>query len=98
MYHPSWHKGVIGIVASRLIEQYYRPTVVLSKSGDVLVGSVRSVRGFDVYEALEACQKYMIQFGGHKYAAGLTMNEAQLEDFKTAFEAAVDHKIDPSQR
>ena len=98
VYHPSWHKGVIGIVASRLIEQYYRPTVVLSKSGDVLVGSVRSVRGFDVYEALEACQKYMIQFGGHKYAAGLTMNEAQLEDFKAAFEAAVDHKIDPSQR
>lgn len=98
VYHPSWHKGVIGIVASRLIENYYRPTVVLTKSEDVLAGSVRSVKGFDVYQALEACKDHMIQFGGHKYAAGLTLEETQLEEFKAAFEKAVQERILDSQK
>ena len=89
VYHPDWHKGVIGIVASRLIEQRYRPTVVLTKSENVLAGSVRSVKGFDVYEALESCSDLLIQFGGHKYAAGLTMHEENLEAFKQSFEKAV---------
>ena len=98
VYHPSWHKGVIGIVASRLIENYYRPTVVLTKSEDVLAGSVRSVKGFDVYQALEACKDHMIQFGGHKYAAGLTLEETQLEEFKAAFEKAAQERILDSQK
>lgn len=98
VYHPSWHKGVIGIVASRLIENYYRPTVVLTKSEDVLAGSVRSVKGFDVYQALEACKDHMIQFGGHKYAAGLTLEEKKLEEFKAAFEKVVQERILDSQK
>ena len=89
VFHSSWHKGVIGIVASRLIETYYRPTVVLTESEGVLSGSVRSVRGFDVYKALESCAELMIQFGGHKYAAGLTLKPEQLEGFKKGFEAYV---------
>ena len=97
VYHPSWHKGVIGIVASRLIEKYYRPTVVITKSETLLAGSVRSVNGFDVYQALEACKDQMIQFGGHKYAAGLTMKEEQLGAFKEAFENAVESQILDSQ-
>ena len=98
VYHPSWHKGVIGIVASRLIEHYYRPTIVLTKSEGILAGSVRSVKGFDVYEALEACKEHMIQFGGHKYAAGLTLDEVQLEAFKDAFEQAVQDRIQASHK
>ncbi|MDG2108928.1 MAG: single-stranded-DNA-specific exonuclease RecJ [Flavobacteriaceae bacterium] len=97
VYHPSWHKGVIGIVASRLIEKYYRPTVVITKSETLLAGSARSVNGFDVYQALEACKDQMIQFGGHKYAAGLTMKEEQLGAFKEAFEYAVESQILDSQ-
>ena len=89
VFHSSWHKGVIGIVASLLIETYYRPTVVLTESEGVLSGSVRSVRGFDVYKALESCAEFMIQFGGHKYAAGLTLKPEQLEGFKKGFEAYV---------
>ena len=89
VFHSSWHKGVIGIVASRLIETYYRPTVVLTESEGVLSGSVRSVRCFDVYKALESCAEFMIQFGGHKYAAGLTLKPEQLEGFKKGFEAYV---------
>ena len=98
VYHPSWHKGVIGIVASRLIEVYYRPTVVLTQSEEVLAGSVRSVSGFDVYQALEACKDSMIQFGGHKYAAGLTLQPEQLDAFKTAFENYVAEHILPKQK
>ena len=74
VYDPDWNKGVIGIVASRLIEKHYKPTVVFTRSGDVLTASARSVKGFDLYEALFACQEHLIQFGGHKYAAGLTVN------------------------
>ena len=96
VYKESWHKGVIGIVASRLIETYYRPTLVFTKSGDKLAASARSVSGFDVYNALEACSEYIEQFGGHKYAAGLTLKEEQYEDFKNAFELVVSQTIDKS--
>jgi len=98
VYHPSWHKGVIGIVASRLIEHFYRPTIVLTQSNEVLAGSVRSVSGFDVYQALEACKETMIQFGGHKYAAGLTLKPEQLTSFKAAFETYVSQHISPEQK
>ncbi|WP_452227269.1 single-stranded-DNA-specific exonuclease RecJ [Lacinutrix cladophorae] len=93
VYHETWHKGVIGIVASRLIETYYRPTLVFTKSGDKLAASARSVSGFDVYNALEACATHIEQFGGHKYAAGLTLKEENYEAFKQAFEAVVSKTI-----
>lgn len=99
VYGQNWKKGVIGIVASRLIEKYYRPTVVLTKSDDEFaVGSVRSVHDFDVYEALVACQEYIVQFGGHAYAAGLTVRIDQIEAFKAAFENYVARNINESQR
>ncbi|HLV13594.1 MAG TPA: single-stranded-DNA-specific exonuclease RecJ [Xanthomarina sp.] len=94
VYHESWHKGVIGIVASRLIETYYRPTLVFTKSGDRLAASARSVSGFDVYNALEACSEHIEQFGGHKYAAGLTLKEENYEAFKQAFEDEVSRSIE----
>ncbi|RCW93676.1 single-stranded-DNA-specific exonuclease RecJ [Winogradskyella arenosi] len=95
VYHESWHKGVIGIVASRLIETYYRPTLVFTKSGDKLAASARSVKGFDVYNALEACSEHIEQFGGHKYAAGLTLKPENYEAFKAKFESVVKERIDP---
>ncbi|MDF4220343.1 single-stranded-DNA-specific exonuclease RecJ [Maribacter sp. M208] len=95
VYKESWHKGVIGIVASRLTETYYRPTLVFTKSGDKLAASARSVRGFDVYNALEGCADYIEQFGGHKYAAGLTLLEEQYNNFKHQFEKVVKETIDP---
>ena len=98
VYHPEWHKGVIGIVASRLIETYYRPTVVFTKSKEHLVASVRSVKGFDVFEALEACSKYIEKFGGHKYAAGLSIREENYEAFKVAFEEVVSETISEDQK
>ena len=98
VYAKDWHKGVVGIVASRVIENYYRPTVVLTQSGENYVGSVRSVKGFNVYNALEACKAHMIQFGGHKYAAGLSLKKAQLTAFKTAFEKQVEATILPEQK
>ncbi|WP_417885505.1 single-stranded-DNA-specific exonuclease RecJ [Zunongwangia sp.] len=94
VYADHWHKGVIGIVASRLTETYYRPTLVFTKSGDKLAASARSVKGFDVYNALEACQDHIEQFGGHKYAAGLTLKEEQYEGFKSKFEEVVSNTID----
>ncbi|MCK0108190.1 single-stranded-DNA-specific exonuclease RecJ [Flavobacteriaceae bacterium S0825] len=96
VYHETWHKGVIGIVASRLIETYYRPTLVFTKSGDKLAASARSVSGFDVYNALEACSEHIEQFGGHKYAAGLTLKEENYEVFKQAFEDEVSKTINNS--
>ncbi len=96
VYNDSWHKGVIGIVASRLIETYYRPTLVFTKSGDKLAASARSVSGFDVYNALEACSDHIEQFGGHKYAAGLTLKAENYEAFKQAFEDEVSKTIDKS--
>ena len=89
VYDESWHKGVIGIVASRLIENYYRPTLVFTKSGDQLAASARSVKGFDVYNALEQCADYIEQFGGHMYAAGLTLLPENYEKFKARFEEVV---------
>ncbi|MEZ4801446.1 MAG: single-stranded-DNA-specific exonuclease RecJ [Gelidibacter sp.] len=96
VYNETWHKGVIGIVASRLIETYYRPTLVFTKSGDKLAASARSVSGFDVYNALEACSDHIEQFGGHKYAAGLTLKAENYEAFKQAFEDEVSKTIDKS--
>ncbi|KQC30715.1 single-stranded-DNA-specific exonuclease RecJ [Flagellimonas eckloniae] len=96
VYDENWHKGVIGIVASRLTETYYRPTLVFTKSGGKLAASARSVKGFDVYEALEGCTECLEQFGGHKYAAGLTLLEENYEKFKTQFEKVVSESIDPS--
>ena len=95
VFNEKWHKGVIGIVASRLIETYYRPTLVFTKSGDKLAASARSVSGFDVYNALEACSEYIEQFGGHKYAAGLTLLPENYAAFKTKFESVVKETIDP---
>ena len=89
VFQEDWHKGVIGIVASRLIENHYRPTLVFTKSGTKLAASARSVKGFDVYDALQACSEYIEQFGGHKYAAGLTLLPENYAAFKKKFEAVV---------
>ncbi len=87
-YQENWHKGVVGIAASRAIELYYRPTIILTKGSDnILVGSARSVRGFDVHAALEKCSEHLIQFGGHMYAAGLTLKSENLEAFRETFES-----------
>ena len=94
VYQEDWHKGVIGIVASRLIETYYRPTLVFTKSGDKLAASARSVKGFDVYNALVECEEFIEQFGGHKYAAGLTLLPQNYENFKQKFEQVVAQTID----
>ncbi|POS03053.1 exonuclease RecJ [Flavobacterium croceum DSM 17960] len=93
VYQPHWHKGVIGIVASRLIENYYRPTIVFTKSDTKLAGSARSVKGFDVYKALENCAQHLEQFGGHMYAAGMTLQEDNFLNFKHAFEQEVKKTI-----
>lgn len=96
VYAPHWHKGVIGIVASRLIEKYYRPTLVFTQAAEgILAASARSVRGFDVYNAIEACREHIIQFGGHKYAAGVTVKEEQYAAFKAAFEQEVEQSLPP---
>lgn len=93
VFDPKWHKGVIGIVASRLIETYYRPTLVFTKSGDFLAASARSVKGFDIYNALEKSSAYIEQFGGHKYAAGLTLKPENYQKFKNLFEKVVEETI-----
>ena len=93
VYKENWHKGVIGIVASRLIETYYRPTLVFTKSGDKLAASARSVKGFDVYNALQECSAFIEQFGGHKYAAGLTLLPENYIHFKNKFEEVVSKTI-----
>jgi len=98
VYQESWHKGVIGIVASRLIETYYRPTLVFTKSGNKLAGSARSVKGFDVYKALQECEPHIEQFGGHKYAAGLTLLPEKYEVFKASFEEVVKRSLDHTAR
>ena len=94
VFDEKWHKGVIGIVASRLIETYYRPTLVFTKSGDKLAASARSVKGFDVYDALEKCSEFIEQFGGHKYAAGLTLEPTNYAAFKNKFEEVVASSIE----
>ena len=95
VFQEDWHKGVIGIVASRLIETYYRPTLVFTKSGDKYAASARSVKGFDVYNALESCAEHLEQFGGHMYAAGMTLKEENYQIFKDAFEKEVERTIHP---
>ena len=98
VYKEDWHKGVIGIVASKLIEYYYKPTIVLTKSEGLIVGSVRSVKGFDIYSVLKKCKKALIQFGGHKYAAGVTLYSKKLDEFKKLFEENVKSSISEDQR
>jgi single-stranded-DNA-specific exonuclease len=93
VYKEHWHKGVVGIVASRLIENYYRPTVVLTKSGDIIAGSARSVPGFNLYEAIHACREHLLGYGGHFAAAGLSMYENKLPDFIDSFERIVAETI-----
>lgn len=95
VYKEHWHKGVVGIVASRLIESYYRPTVVLTRSGDIVAGSARSVPGFNLYEAIHACRENLLGYGGHFAAAGLTMLESNVQHFIDQFEAVVNSTIEP---
>ena len=95
IYNPKWMKGIVGIVASRLIETYYRPTVVLTKSNGFVTGSARSVAGFDLYQAVESCSDLLENFGGHMYAAGLTMKEENVEAFTKRFNDYVEKNIDP---
>lgn len=97
LYNPGWHKGVVGIVASRLIESYYRPTVVLTESNGFATGSARSVIGFDLYEAINECADLLESFGGHMYAAGLTMKPENVQKFKDRFEKVVCDRITTEQ-
>lgn len=97
IYNESWHKGVIGIVASRLTEQYYRPAVVLTRSDGVATGSARSVSGFDVYKAVQSCSDLLENFGGHTYAAGLSMKVENVPEFAERFEAYVQEHIMDTQ-
>ena len=97
VFQSHWHKGVVGIVASRLIEKYYKPTIVLTQSGEVITGSARSVNGFNLYEALHACREHLLGYGGHFAAAGMTMSIDALEGFKIAFEEAVASRITEEQ-
>ncbi|HTN05419.1 single-stranded-DNA-specific exonuclease RecJ [Agriterribacter sp.] len=97
VYRPHWHKGVVGIVASRLIEKYYRPTVVLTQSGEIVAGSARSVPGFNLYEAIHACRQHLLGYGGHFAAAGMTMLPNQVEAFSSKFEEVVTAQIKPAQ-
>ncbi len=95
IYDETWHKGIVGIVASRLTEKYFRPAIVLTKSNGMISGSARSVPGFDVYKAIEACRDLLLNFGGHTYAAGLTLKEENLEEFKRRFSAISFDEIKP---
>jgi single-stranded-DNA-specific exonuclease len=97
VFMPHWHKGVVGIVASRLIEKHYKPTIVLTQNGDIVTGSARSVQGFNLYEALHACRAHLLGYGGHFAAAGMTMSLNALEAFKIAFEQAVGNLITEDQ-
>jgi single-stranded-DNA-specific exonuclease len=97
LFEPSWHKGVVGIVASRLIETYYRPTVILTESNGMATGSARSVEGFDLYKAIEACSDLLENFGGHMYAAGLTMKKENVAAFSRKFEETVAATITDDQ-
>ena len=98
VYNEDWHKGIIGIVASKLVDHYYKPTIVLTKSEDLIVGSVRSVKGLDIYNVLKKCKNVLTQFGGHKYAAGLTLKKNKLDEFKKMFEENVKSSISEDQR
>ncbi len=95
LFQPHWHKGVVGIVASRLIDHYYRPTIILTQSGDYVAGSARSVPGFNVYEAVHQCRDLLIGYGGHFYAAGMTMDKGNVEAFCRKFEEVVQSSMPP---
>jgi len=95
LFQPHWHKGVVGIVASRLIDHYYRPTIILTQSGDYLAGSARSVSGYNVYEAVHQCRDLLIGYGGHFYAAGVTLQPDKLDAFTQRFEEVVQATIHP---
>ena len=95
LYQPHWHKGVVGIVASRVIERYYRPTIILTQSGDYAAGSARSVPGFNLYEAIHACKDHLLGYGGHFAAAGMTLETSNIEAFRLRFEEVVASTIDP---
>ena len=95
IYDENWHKGIVGIVASRLTEKYFRPAIVLTKSGGLISGSARSVPGFDMYKAIEACRDLLLNFGGHTYAAGLTLKEENLNEFRRRFEAISFDEVKP---
>jgi len=97
LFNPGWHKGVIGIVASRLIDTYYRPTVILTASNGKATGSARSVPGFDLYQAMESCSHLLENFGGHMYAAGLTLKKENIEAFSDCFEKVVSERITKEQ-
>ncbi len=97
IYNEGWHKGVIGIVASRLTEIYFRPAVVLTRDGDMATGSARSTAGFDIYKAIESCRDILENFGGHTYASGLTLRAENVAEFKRRFEEYVDNNILPEQ-
>lgn len=98
LFKEDWHKGVIGIVASRCIEQFYRPTIILTKSNEIATGSARSVEGFDVYDAIESCKDVLLQFGGHKHAAGLSLRIELVDEFRQRFEQAVQDRILPESK
>ena len=95
LYSENWHKGVVGIVASRLMESYYRPTIVLCESNGKAVGSARSVKGFNINDALQQCEEYLEQYGGHSFAAGMTLDLEMVEGFQNKFEDVVSKTIDP---
>ncbi|MFZ1534118.1 MAG: DHHA1 domain-containing protein, partial [Chitinophagaceae bacterium] len=97
VFQPHWHKGVVGIVASRLIESYYRPTIVLTQSGEFAAGSARSVPGFNLYEAIHACKEHLLGYGGHFAAAGMTLELNQVDAFREKFEQVVSSTITPEQ-
>jgi single-stranded-DNA-specific exonuclease len=97
LFNPQWHKGVIGIVASRLIDTWYRPTVILTESNGFATGSARSVFGYDLYQAVDACSDLLENFGGHKYAAGLTMKIENIPKFQKRFEEVVAGTLTPDQ-
>lgn len=97
VFDPSWHKGVIGIVASRLLEKYYRPTIVITKSGEMLAGSARSIPGFNIHDGLEFCSDLLLGFGGHYFAAGMTLMPDQLEAFQKRFEEIASTQLTEDQ-
>ena len=97
LYNEDWHRGIIGIVASRLTELFYRPSVVLTKTNDIATGSARSVADFDVYKAIESCRDLLDNFGGHPYAAGLSLKVENIEEFTRRFEEYVSENIQPTQ-
>ena len=95
IFNENWHKGVIGIVASRLTDYYYRPTIVLTRANDLITGSARSIKNFDIYDAIDHCSDLLEHFGGHKYAAGLSMRPENVEEFRRRFEAYIREHLSP---